>query len=125
MVELLRKMTDKPDTIPQTINFDFLKSNNFRVVSADGAFVGATQSGLTVTFFTERQPIPRRVVHKVGRDGVLGEEIVEQRVVRDAVIRDAEVTISMSSEVAKRVIQALQAILTQRDAAAAEHAKGK
>jgi hypothetical protein len=108
-------MANKTDAIPETVNFDYLKSSQFRVIHADGAFIGLTQTGLTVNFFTERQPIPRRVVHKVGRDGAIGEEIMEQRVVRDAVIRDTEVSILMSLDVAKGLIDALQSIIKKRN----------
>jgi hypothetical protein len=118
-------MTDKSDAIPETINFDFVKSSQFRVIHADGAFIGLTQTGLTVNFFTERQPIPRRVVHKVGKDGAIGEEIMEQRVVRDAIVRDAEVSILMNMDVAKRVIEALQTIIQKRDEATAKQGKGQ
>jgi hypothetical protein len=114
-------MTQKPDIPPETVNFDYLKSNQFRAIHVDGAFIGLTQTGLTVNFFAERQPIPRRVVHKVGKDGAIGEEIVEQRVVRDAVIRDTEVSISMSIDVAKSLIVALETIIKKRDEVAAQH----
>ena len=88
---------------PESLNFDYLKSGQFHVIHADGAYLATSASGLTVTFFSERQPIPRRVVHKVNSDGSLGDEIIEQRVIRDAIVRDVEIAIAMNFETAKRV----------------------
>ena len=116
-------MADKPESIPETINFDYLKSSQFRVIHADGAFVALSQTGVNVSFFTERQPIPRRVVHRVSKGGVVGEEIVEQRVVRDAIIRDTEVSIMMSMETAQRVVDVLNQILKKYHEMATEKQK--
>jgi hypothetical protein len=105
-------MPDKPQSLPSTINFDYLKGSQFRVVHADGAFFAlTTQGGLTVSFFSERQPIPRRVVHKVNPDGGLGDEIQDQRVVRDAMILDVDVTVTMNMDTARRVGEALSGVI--------------
>jgi hypothetical protein len=105
-------------TFPETLNFDYIKSSQFRVVHSDGAFFAlTTQGGLTISFFAERQPIPRRVVHKVNADGSLGEELPGQRVVRDAVIRDTEVAVTMNLETAKRVIEKLDEMIKRAEAA--------
>lgn len=104
-------MADERKSLPETINFDYLKSAQFRVIHSDGAFFAlTTQGGVTISFFAERQPIPRRVTHKVNGDGSLGEEIVEQRVVRDAVIRDTEVAVTMSLDTAKRIREKLDEV---------------
>lgn len=104
-------MADEPK-LPETINFDYLKSYQFRVIHADGAFFALTgQGGITVTFFAERQPIPRRVTHKVNSDGSIGEELVEQRVVRDAVIRDTEVAVTMNADIGWRVVEIMREAL--------------
>jgi len=107
-------MADEKKPLPEVLNFDYLKSNQFRVVHADGAFFAATgQGGVTVTFFAERQPIPRRITHKVNGDGTLGDELTDQRVVRDAVIRDTEVAVAMTLDTAKQVKDKLQELITQ------------
>lgn len=100
----------------ETINFDYLKSAQFRVIHADGAFFALTsQGGLTISFFAERQPIPRRITHKVNSDGSLGEELVDQRVVRDAIIRDTEVAVTMSADTGWRIVEKMTEILKQFD----------
>lgn len=109
-------MPDDAKLLPETLNFDYLKSSQFRVIHADGAFFAlTTQGGLTISFFAERQPIPRRIVHKVNRDGSLGDELTEQRVVRDAIIRDTEVAVTMSLDTAKRVKDKLEEILSKAE----------
>jgi len=105
-------MADEAKALPETLNFDYIKSNQFRVIHADGAFFALTaQGGVTVSFFAERQPIPRRIVIRVNPDGTLGQEITEQRVVRDAIVRDTEVAVAMSLETAKRINDTLGEIL--------------
>lgn len=101
---------------PETINFDYLKGAEFRVLHADGAFAAlTTQGGLAISFFSERQPIPRRVVHKLNPDGSIGDEIAEQRVVRDAMVRDVDVTITMNMEAAKRISELFAKIIQKFD----------
>jgi hypothetical protein len=109
------KSASATPAFPATLNFDYLKGSQFRVLHVDGAFTGLTQTGVSVSFFSERQPIPRRVVHKVNKDGSLGEEIKEQRVVRDAVIRDVDITVVMNIEVAKAVVSVLSNMISAQD----------
>jgi hypothetical protein len=114
--EALDLMPFEEKPLPEVLNFDYLKSSQFRVVHADGAFFAlTTQGGLTISFFAERQPIPRRVTHKVNKDGSLGEEILDARVVRDAVIRDTEVAVTMTMDTAKRVRDKLDEILKKAE----------
>jgi hypothetical protein len=117
-------MPDEQKALPETVNFDYLKSNQFRVVHADGAFFALTgQGGVTISFFAERQPIPRRVVHKVNRDGSIGEEVMDQRVVRDAMVRDTEVAVTMNAETAKQVKEKLEEILKKLEEIRAKEGK--
>lgn len=90
---------DKP--IPATasvsggrISFDYVKGNFFRVIHVDGAIGGITPGadGLHFSLFSERAAIPLRVTHEV-ENGHLGKEVDRQ--VRDAVIREVEVTVTM------------------------------
>lgn len=95
---------------PRTINIDYVKGNDFRVLHADGAYMAGAPSGLTISFYSERQPIPRRVVHEVSSN-TLGKEITEQRVVRDALIRDVDVSLIMNLEVARNVYKTLGEVI--------------
>jgi hypothetical protein len=117
-------MAEEPKSLPEEINFDYIKSGQFRVVHADGAFFAlTTQGGLTISFFSERQPIPRRVTHKLNTDGTLGDEIVDQRVVRDAVIRDTEFAVTMTMDTAKRIKDKLEEMLKRVEEVAQQQAK--
>jgi hypothetical protein len=110
------RMPDGTTPLPTTVNFDYIKTAQFRVLHADGAFLSLTfQGGVVLSFFSERQPIPRRIVHQVNPDGTLGDEIVEERVVRDAVVRDTEVAVAMTFDTAKRIQGALDDLIAKME----------
>jgi hypothetical protein len=93
------------------VSFDLIKSNFFRGVHADGVWGGITPQGLfAFTFYNERFPIPKRVTHVMGEDGMLGPEEEELRVSRSGIIREAEVCVYMDPQVAR----ALRDFLTER-----------
>ena len=77
------------------IEFDFIKSNFFRVIRADGAFGGIAPGGaIHMAIYSERQAIPTKTVHSL--DGQqLGAEIVEKREGRTAIVREVEVDVVM------------------------------
>lgn len=92
---------------PAKVKFDYIKSNFFRTAKANGAVCGANGFGdVILNFFSERSPIPQRTVHNLS-DGRLGDEIAEERVGRDAVVREVEVSISMNIQVARSIVTAL------------------
>lgn len=83
----------KPPKVPKEIEFDYIKSNFFRVVRADGAFGGLSPNGaIHMGIYSERQPIPKKVVHAV-QEGKLGPELLEKRDVRKSIIREMEVDV--------------------------------
>jgi hypothetical protein len=90
------------------VAFDYIKSNDFRTVWADGVIGGVTPAGLVhFAAYSERPAIPRRQVFGIGdapTEGVgLGAEIAEKRVSRDAFVREMAVDIMMSPAVAESV----------------------
>jgi hypothetical protein len=88
---------------PAEVAFDYIKSQFFRVIHADGIMGGPTPQGfLHFTFYSERPPLPRRMVHKVSTEGILGEPILEKAVVRDALIREMDVDVIMRIDVAEQ-----------------------
>lgn len=92
----------KDDTpLPTEIKFDYIKSSLFRVVHADGVFGGPTpQQFISMSFFSERLAIPRQTTQAVGPDAQLGKEIIEKRVVRDAIIRELEICVMLTPQIA-------------------------
>src|ERR1700733_12478357 len=86
---------------PTKIKFDYIKSNQFRSIHADGIWGGLNgHLNIVMAFFGERPAIPQQLVFPIDGEG-LGPELQDQRVIRDAVIRDVEVAVSMNVAVAK------------------------
>ncbi len=86
------------------ISFDLIKGNFFRVFPVDGIFGGIGPRGqLRMTFFSERWPIPKRMVCKITEDGEMKEEIRELRETREAVVRELEVEVVMDLATAKGI----------------------
>ena len=85
-----------------SIIFDYIKSPVFRTIRADGAIGGPTPTGhIHFALYNERQAIPRQVVHTLNADGTLGPEISERRVSRPGIVRDMDVDVFMSVDVAE------------------------
>ena len=86
---------------PTKVTFDYIKSNLFRTARCDGAWAGVNGSGdVVLSLYSERSPIPKRSVNKL--NGILlGEEIIEERVTRDAIVREIEISMSMNLRSAK------------------------
>src|SRR4051812_48004722 len=79
--------------IPKEVEFDFIKSNFFRVIRADGAFGGIAPSGsIHMQIYSERQPIPTKVTHPV-ENGQVGPEILARRQGRKAIVREVEIDV--------------------------------
>lgn len=84
------------------VAFDYIKNNNFRIIQADGAIGGLTPSGkIHFALYSERPPIPRRLVHNINDDGSLGPIIRGETVSRDAIIREMEVDVFVDVAVAR------------------------
>ncbi|HVQ36124.1 MAG TPA: hypothetical protein VMS31_01235 [Pyrinomonadaceae bacterium] len=108
---------------------DFVKSSLYRNVSIDGIFGGLTPKlQIHMAVFSEHQPLPTRIVHEL-KDGRLGQEKVEKRIVSGEMERELEASITMSPEVAQLVVRWLQGQIEQvnamRRAARDEREKGK
>ncbi len=91
--------TDKPT--PDKIKFDFIKSNYFRTIHADGVWGGVNgHLDIAMAFYSERPAIPQQITVPV-ENGKLGNELEDKRVGRDAMIRDVEIAVTMNVEVAR------------------------
>src|SRR5438874_1780807 len=86
----------------QLVRFDYIKSNLFRVIHADGVVGGLTpRLDIHMDFWSERFPIPQRVVHTLTDDGTLGEELKTERLTREGIVREVEAGVVLDLEVAK------------------------
>lgn len=87
--------TPKKPSIPTEIEFDFIKSNFYRVVKADGVFGGLSPNGsFHLGIYSERTPYPQKMFHKVEGGGI-GPEEIRKRIGRKGILREMEVGISM------------------------------
>ncbi len=101
--------TTKANQLPERIKFDYIKSNFFRVVYADGAVGGLTPKlGIRMAFYNERNAIPRQTTHTINAEGALSPEIREERIARDAIVREVEVDVVMDLKAAVSLVQWLQ-----------------
>jgi hypothetical protein len=96
----------------EVVVIEYLKSQHFRVVHADGAIGGPTPSGqVHLAVFSERPAIPRRVVAHVTEGGALGDPIAEETVVRDGMVREIDVDVMMSLSAAEEIGKLLARIV--------------
>lgn len=118
-------MAQQPtESIPKKIKFDYIKSNLFRTAHADGAWAGTNgYQNLVLSFFSERTPIPTQTVHPLTEESSLGDEILAERKSRDAVVREVEIAISMSLDVAKSLSTLLTSQIRMIEAAKADGSK--
>ncbi len=101
----------------EVIIFEYIKSNFFRVVHADGAIGGVTPEGnLHLAFFSDRPAIPKMQVFKRNPDGSLGNILNEHTVVRPGIIREMDVDIVISREAARSLVSWLNQNLEMLDA---------
>ena len=86
--------------LSRSVDFHYIKSPGFRSVHADGVWGGATPRGyITMSFYSERFPIPQKLVFEHTPEGRLGKEISRQS--RDGLIREVDVEVMMDLEMAK------------------------
>ena len=97
------KNEKKPEKPPSEIKFDYIKSNQFRVIHVDGAHGGVSPKGLIqMAFFSERAPIPKQETYEL-EQGKLGKrKKVKQR---EAIIREVEVETLIDLQVAKVIVR--------------------
>lgn len=79
---------------PKTLSFEYIKSQFFRVIHADGAVGSITPTGkLHIAFYSERLAIPKMTVHEHRADGTLGKVISEQTISKSSIIREMDVDV--------------------------------
>jgi hypothetical protein len=116
-------MADEPSIIMRQgeLEFDFEKSNYFRVIHVDGFFGGVAPASqlLHIAVFNERQPIPKKVFHPV-KDGVLQPEIMEKRETRTGLFREVEADLVLTLETATALRAWLDEKITEMQNARAQ-----
>jgi len=106
-------------TVKLQVPIHFIKSMCFRVVHANGVWYGGDNQGnLHLTFFNERNPIPKKLVFNLNEHGAIVGEDASQRDSKEGVVREMEVDVVMSPQVAHELYMSLGENLKSWQAAA-------
>ena len=98
------------------VAFDYIKNHHFRSIRADGAIGGITPNGnIHFALYSERLPLPKRLVHEVNEDGSLGPVMPNETVSRDAIVREMEVDVFLDISVARGLSEWLKEKLKDWD----------
>jgi hypothetical protein len=98
---------------PEKVAFHYIKTTDYHPIHVDGVIGGLTPKGLIhAAVFTEHAPIPQKTVQRI-QDGVVGDEITDERVVRDGIVRDVAASLIMTPEMAQKLVEWLQSHLTK------------
>jgi hypothetical protein len=85
-----------------SLRIEYIKSNSFRVVHADGAYGGTSpRLELFIAFYNERFPIPKVLTYEVSATGSPEREIRSERESKSGVVREVETAIMMDFNAAK------------------------
>lgn len=99
-------MADETKKTPTELQFFFEYDKDYRVVAANGVWIGNTTRGeLSLDFFVERLGIPESISNAVTEDGHLGDEISRQPEKR--LVRRLQVGVLMSLEQAESMVNFL------------------
>lgn len=103
-------MSDAKAEKAKKLRYYFVKSNDFRVIYAEGAFGGVSPKGaIRMTLFNERFPLPQETIHEIrpNEEGgvMVGPELTAERVGKVGIIREMEADIVLSLETARVVHQ--------------------
>jgi hypothetical protein len=103
---------------PQVIEFNYIKSNHFRTVHADGVMSNGTPRGnLFLGFYSERFPLPDAQTFEINAEGRIVSEVAEKRkIISNGVMREVEVGVILDLEVAKVLVLSLSQLIRQAEA---------
>jgi len=101
-------MPEEPNK-PSSVKFNYVKSNYFRVIHADGAYGGITPYGnIFFSLYNDRAAVPDVTVQAVGESGFAGDEIVSERIGKTGIERELEVSVVMPLYAAKALHEWLE-----------------
>ena len=110
----------------QIVQFDYIKTPDFRNIHVDGVHGGVAPSGfLNMVVFSTRKAIPQQITNLIQEDGTLGSEIRDQRVSRTALVRDLEANLIMSLPSAVVLRDWLSQKIDELDQVLAKHEEDK
>lgn len=102
--QLENKMSEsksKAAVVSPQLPIHFIKSSSFRVVHASGVWYGGdSQQNLHLTFFNERNPIPKMIVLNLNEKGFITSEDESKRESKTGIVREMEVDVILSYQAA-------------------------
>ncbi|MEE8484374.1 MAG: hypothetical protein V3S46_07225, partial [Nitrospinota bacterium] len=94
-------MSNKKSPIPSSLDFYYIKTEQYRVFHVDGMFGGVSPSGkIFADLFVQKIPLPQIMKHKIAVDGKVGEEVKNKRVGKEGVVRVVEAGLIMDIDTA-------------------------
>jgi hypothetical protein len=82
---------------PQQVKFHHIKSNFFRAIHADGAWISVHPNEFVhLTFYNERSPIPVEVVSNLNEAGQIVSEDLIKRIAKKGFVREVEVDVILN-----------------------------
>lgn len=107
-------MAENTDDDSDLINIDYIKGTLFRTISPSGLMGSITPQGkIQVAFFSERQAIPQRVVHRLDDNGELGD--VVDVISRDSVVRELDIAVTFDIDTARQLIGFLRNVIGESE----------
>lgn len=105
---------DNLDDPEETLTFDYIKSNFFRVIYVDGAMADLNSNDtIHLVLWNERRAIPNQETYSVSPEGFLGDEI--SYISKTGMIREVEADIILNRESALSLKRLLENILSDED----------
>ncbi len=103
-------------SLARRVKFNYVKSNLFRVIHADGAVVALNPNqDISINLFSQRFSIPDESIVELGEDGMAISETtisdIEEENVDSVVIREIDVLAVMSLDGARQLVDLLQDII--------------
>jgi hypothetical protein len=113
------------DKEKERIKFDYIKGSHFRVVHADGISGSISPQGdyLQLVVWNERWPIPKQTTYQLKSDQSLGDEVLDERISRAAVVREVEISLVMDFDIAEGLHEMLTSILKDHKKAAGKQSR--
>lgn len=93
----------------QTVTFHLIKSPGYQTLRVDGAIGSMTPSGLALSFYVERGPLPQTVTHEIDENGALGK--VVSATGKKGIIREIQTGIVIDVGSARDLIKELEKLL--------------
>lgn len=84
--------------------FHYLKTPDFRPIYVDGVYGNVhPKRRVTMAVYSERLPLPQKTVHGFTKNGKLTDEIPEERVSKEGIVRDVSAVLHLDVDTARSV----------------------